>query len=125
MKKLIILTFLLAIIAGSFDASAKVRKKNVIGDWKYEAPTAPYGFETGILAFFEKEGKLDGELKLADGYKISLEDVKLEKNVLSFGLYVEGGYVTVNTKIEGESLSGTVDTPDGELKLTAKKIKKA
>jgi len=125
MKKLIILTVLLTIVAGSFDASAKVRKKDVIGDWKYEVPTAPYGFETGILAFFEKNGKLDGELKLTDGSKISLEQVKLEKDVLSFGLYVEGGFVTVNTKIDGESLTGTVDSPDGELKLTAKKIKKA
>ena len=125
MKKLFILTLLLAIVAGSFDASAKVRKKDVIGEWKYEAPTAPYGFETGILAFFEKEGKLDGELKLADGYKINLEGVKLEKDILSFSLYVEGGYVTVKTKVEGKLLSGTVDTPDGELKLTAKKEDKA
>lgn len=125
MKKLIILTFLLAIIAGSFDASAKVRKKDVIGDWKYEVPTAPYGFETGVLAFFEKNGKLAGELQLTDGSKMGLENVKLEKDVLSFSLYVEGGYVSVSSKIDGENLTGTVDTPDGEMKLTAKKVKKA
>ncbi len=122
MKKLIILSILMAIVAGSFNASAKVRKKDVIGDWKYEAPAAPEGFDTGVFAFFEKNGKFDGELKLNDGLKINLEQVKLEKDVLSFGLYVEGAFVTVKTKIEGKSLSGTVATPDGEMKLTAKKV---
>ena len=123
MKKLIILTFLLAVVAGSFNASAKAHPKDIIGEWKYEVPSAPYGYEAGILAFSEKEGKLAGALKLNDGSEINLQDVNLENDVLTFGVYIEGGYVTINTKIDGETLDGTVTTPDGEMKMTAKKVK--
>lgn len=123
MKKLITLTFLLAIIAGSFNASAKVRPKDLVGEWKYEVPAAPYGYEAGILAFTEKDGKLTGALKLNDGSKIDLQDVNLENDVLKFGVYIESGYVAISTKIDGETLDGTVATPDGEMKMTAKKVK--
>ena len=125
MKKIIVFTFLLAMIAGSFNASAKVKKKDVIGDWKYEAPTAPYGFEKGTFAFSDKDGKLEGKLILLDGSSFQLESVKLEKDVLTFSLYVEGGYVMANFKIDGDSLSGAVSSPDGDLKVTAQKEKKA
>ena len=125
MKKLIILTFLLAMVAGSFNASAKVRQKDVVGDWKYQAPTAPYGFEKGTFTFSEKDGRLAGALILTDGSKMDLEGVKLEKDVLTFSLYVEGGYVMANFKIDGDSLSGAVSSPQGNINVTAQKEKKA
>lgn len=124
MKKLIILSIMVAFIAGSYNASAKVRPKDVVGDWKYEVPTAPYGFEKGTFTFTEKEGNLAGKLVLMDGSNIDLEGVKLEKDTLTFSLYVEGGYVMVNTKIDGESLSGVVSSPQGDMKVTAQKVKK-
>lgn len=124
MKKLIILTFLVTLVAISFNSSAKVSNKDIVGDWNYEAPTAPYGFEKGIMAFSENEGALTGVLKLNDGSKIQLQNVKLENDLLTFSLYVEGGYVTVRSKIEDDTLTGSVDTPDGEMKVTAKKAAK-
>ena len=124
MKKLILLTFVLAFVAVSLNASAKVTQKDVVGEWKYEAPSAAYGYNTGMLVFAEQDGKLTGALKLEDGSRIDLQSVTLEENVLKFSLYVEGGYITVNTKIDGDKLSGTVATPDGEIELTAKKVEK-
>jgi len=125
MKKLIILYIMVILIAGSFNASAKVRPKDVVGDWKYQAPTAPYGFEKGTFTFSEKDGKLVGALILTDGSKMDLEGVKLEKDVLTFSLYVEGGYVMANFKIDGDSLSGAVSSPQGDISVTAQKEKKA
>ncbi len=124
MKKLIIFTIMLVLVTGSFNASAKVKVKDVVGDWKYEVPSAPYGFEKGTLAFAKVDGKLAGNLILMDGTKIQFEGVKLEKDVLSFNVYVEGGYVGINTKIEGETMSGVVVSPQGDMKLTAQKVKK-
>lgn len=124
MKRLIILTFLLAFVAVSFDTSAKVTPKDVVGEWKYEAPAAMEGYNSGFLAFTEKDGKLSGTVKLNNGSKIQLQSVTLEKEILKFNLYVEGSYISVNTKVEGNKLSGTVATPDGNIELTAKKIEK-
>lgn len=124
MKKLIMLTFLLAFVAGSFNASAKVKIKHVVGEWKYDAPTAPYGFEKGTLAFSDKDGELTGNLILQDGSSLKLESVKLEKDVLTFSIYVEGAYVNGSLTIDKESMSGVVSSPDGNIKLTAQKAKK-
>ena len=124
MKNLIILSIMVVLIAGSFNASAKVRPKDVVGEWKYEVPTAPPGFEKGTFTFTEKEGNLAGKLVLMDGSNVDLEGVKLENDALTFSLYVEGGYVMVNTKIDGELISGVINSPQGDMKVTAQKVKK-
>jgi len=125
MKKLIILTFLLALVAGSFNASAKkVRAKDLVGEWKYEAPSAPYGYEKGTLAFSEEDKQLVGSLNFTDGSKVKLESIKFENDVLTFSAYVAGGYVNVNLKLEEEVLKGVVNTPDGDMQMTATKAAK-
>ena len=124
MKKLMILTFLFAVVIGSANAVVSQASKDVVGNWKYEVPSAPYGYEKGTLVFSEKDGKLVGEVKFADGYKIDIKDVKMEEGgVLKCGLYVDYEYVSVKAKIEGTKMTGTVNTPEGEMKLTAEKQK--
>jgi hypothetical protein len=122
MKKLMTLAFLFAILIGSVNAASTQGNKELVGSWKYEVPSAPYGYEKGTLVFAEKEGKLVGEVKFADGYKIDMKDVKIEDGgVVKCGLYVDYEYVIVKAKIEGVKMTGTVNTPDGELKLKAEK----
>ena len=124
MKKLMILTFLFVIVIGSVNVASAQGKKELVGSWKYEVPTAPYGYEKGTLVFTEKEGKLVGEVKFADGYKIDMKDVACEEGgVVKCGLYVDYEYISVKAKIEGTKMTGTANTPDGEMKLTAEKQK--
>jgi len=123
MKKLIILAFLFVVVIGSVNASKGSANSDVVGNWKYEVPTAPYGYEKGTLAFTEKEGKLAGEVKFADGYKIVMKDVTYEAGVVKCGLYVDYEYISVKAKIEGTKMTGTVNTPEGEMKISAEKQK--
>jgi hypothetical protein len=124
MKKLMILTFLFVIVIGSVNVASAQGKKELVGSWKYEVPSAPYGYEKGTLVFAEKEGKLVGEVKFADGYKIDMKDVAIEEGgVVKCGLYVDYEYVSVKAKIEGTKMTGTVNTPEGEMKITAEKQK--
>lgn len=97
--------------------------KDVVGSWKYEVAGAPYGYEKGTLVFTEKEGKLVGEVKFADGYKIEMKEVKIEEGgIVKCGLYVDYEYISVKVKLEGTKMTGSVNTPDGELKLKADKL---
>lgn len=122
MKKLMFLTFVLALVAIQFKSVSAASNKEVVGSWKYEVTEAPYGYEKGTLIFAEKEGKLVGEVKFADGYKIEMKEVKLEEGgVVKCGLYVDYEYIAVKLKIEGTKMTGSVNTPDGELKLKAEK----
>lgn len=122
MKKLMILSFLFVVVFGSSKAAVSQASNELVGSWKYEVPSAPYGYEKGTLSFTEKDGKLVGEVKFADGYKIDMKDVKMEEGgVLKCGLYVDYEHVSVKAKIEGTKMTGTVNTPEGEMKLTAEK----
>lgn len=123
MKKVMFFVFFITLMAGSVNTSIAADSKKVTGEWKYEVPTAPYGYEKGVMVFSEKEGKLAGEVKLADGYKIELKNIEFAEGVFKFGLYIDYEYISVTSKIEGKKMTGAVKTPDGEMKLTAEKIK--
>ena len=71
----------------------------------------------------EKEGKLTGQVKFEDGYKIDLKNITYADGVFKCGLYVDYEYVSIKAKIDGKSLTGAVDSPEGEMKITAKKVK--
>ena len=123
MKKLMIRAFLFVVVFGSVNAAVTQASNVLVGSWKYEVPSAPYGYEKGTLVFAEKEGKLVGEVKFADGYKITMKDVAYEEGVFKAGLYVDCEYVSVNAKIEGNKMTGTVKTTEGDMKITEEKEK--
>lgn len=123
MKKLVIFSFLVAVFASNVSAVVGMANKDVTGEWKYEVPSAPYGYEKGTLILEEKEGKLVGQIKFEDGYNIELKNVTYADSTLKCGLYVDYEYVSIKAKIAGKKLMGTVDTPEGEMKITASKIK--
>lgn len=123
MKKLMILAFLFTIVLGSVNAGISQGNNDLVGNWKYEVAGAPTGYEKGTLVFTEKEGKLVGEVKFADGYKIEMKDVSYDAGVVKCGLYVDYEYVSVKAKIEGTKMTGAVNTPEGEMKISAEKQK--
>lgn len=123
MKKLFVVAFLFAIISGTFCANAAQSNNQLVGEWKYEVPTAPVGYEKGTLIINEKEGKLAGEVKFADGYKIELKNITYAEGVFKCGLYVDYEYISIKAKIDGKKMTGGVDSPEGEMKITAEKIK--
>lgn len=123
MKKLMILALVVLAVIGSTKVSLASGFKDVVGNWKYEVPTAPYGYEKGTLSFTEKEGKLVGEVKFVDGYKIEMKNLTYENGELKGGLYVDYEYVGIKAKIEGSKMTGVASTPEGEMKLTAERQK--
>ncbi len=121
MKKLLVFVFLLTIAASYAKATVATENNTLIGQWKYEVPTAAPGFEAGTFIFNEKEGKLVGEVKLTDGTKIELKDISYAEGILKCGLYIDYEYISLDAKLDGKLLNGEVDTPQGKLKITAKK----
>ena len=123
MKKLILILFVFAVTANIVNAAKSPTNKDIIGEWKYEVPNAPYGYNIGNLVFEEKEGSLTGYAKLEGNNKIDLKDITYEEGVLKFGLYVDYDYVTLKISVEEEEMKGVVNTPEGEMPITAKKVK--
>jgi len=115
----IVLGLFLAISAGMAMATAP---KDVVGTWSYEAPYAPYEYSSGKLIFTEKDGKLEGVIKIGE-YDIDMRNVKLEGETLSFGSYVEGEYISVKVTIKKDELNGTASYSEGSIEVKAKKAK--
>ncbi|SHE95210.1 hypothetical protein SAMN05444274_10370 [Mariniphaga anaerophila] len=124
MKKLLLfmmLAFMATTISYANNASSH---DDVLGEWKFESPNAPYGYNSGAIIIKEKDGALAGEIKFSDGTKVELKDILLEEGVLKFGINVEYNYVLVKATIEGNMMKGTANSPDGKLPFEAKKVEK-
>jgi hypothetical protein len=123
MKKVIVLKLLVAFFTGSVYAAVASDNKEIVGTWKWENPTAGYGYDKGTLAISEKEGKLLGQVIYEDGFKIGMKNMSYAEGVLKFGIYVDYEYIGVKGKVDEKKMAGTVDSPEGETKFTATKIK--
>ncbi len=123
MKNILSITMIL--LSFFFTSVAQETQNNVlIGTWSYRVSEAPEGLETGTLVFFEKEEILGGKAHAQNGSEMQLLDVNLNKNELTFNLYVDSDYIRVKATIDSDELNGIVYTPDGEQKLQAEKIMK-
>lgn len=122
MKKLLTLLLLAFLATTVSQTTAAPAKEDVKGEWKFNSPNAPYGYDKGSIVISEKEGALAGEIKFADGTKVELKDVKFEENILKFGINVEYNYIPIKATIDGKKMKGAANTPDGDLPFEATKV---
>ncbi len=100
-------------------------KHNPAGSWKFDAPAAPPGYNSGTIAVSLAEKKYSLTV-LPDGssYKITGEEVKVENELLTCSVYVEGEYVRVSLKAEDKNkMTGTAGYSGGSIPLTLTRIK--
>lgn len=96
--------------------------KNVVGSWKIEVPDAPAEFVNSTMVVSEKAGKIEVKMVLPDGAAIEGENPKLEGNILKFKMNIEGNEIPFTGKLEGENLTGTVESPDGTISVKGTKV---
>jgi hypothetical protein len=123
MKKVFLLMFVATLFSGSIQAAVIQSNEEIIGEWKFESQQAPYGYEKGSIVISEKEGKLAGEVKFADGYKLPLRDVTYADGELKCKFTVDYNEIAIKGTTEGNKMKGTADTPEGALSFTAEKAK--
>jgi hypothetical protein len=118
MKKVFFIIVLLGFI---FPVAKPANAENsaVIGSWKCAVIDVPYEYSSSVITFAEKDGKLIGTVKFDSGEEIKITTVKFTNSQLVLTLYVEGNSITVDGKVAGSKITGTVDTPDGKVNFTA------
>lgn len=115
--------FTVVLFSGALQATVSQGSEDILGEWKYESPNAPYGYEKGSIIISEKEGKLAGEIKFADGYKMALKNVSYEDGVFKCKLTIDYNDIPIKATFEGNKMKGTADSPEGALPFTAEKAK--
>ena len=126
MNKKIVSYLILTLILGVFTINVQAAdKKNPEGKWKFSVQDAPYGYEKGELEISKKKKEYAGTM-MFDGfeYKLECENVRFEKEELSFTLFVEGEDVLLVLKFsEKDKLSGRAVYSMGELSISAERVK--
>lgn len=120
MKK--IAPFMLLLILCVFAASAQNTKvkNNPVGKWKFEAPSAPEGFTTGLIEVGFAENKYSTSIAFTGSeYKIPGEKVKFANDTVNFSVFIEGGDILIKLKLDSSTkMTGTATTPEGDILLT-------
>ena len=100
------------------------KKVDPVGTWKFYAEAAPYEYNSGDIVI-GKEGK-DYTAKIVFGeyYEIKGRDVVMEKDQLSFKVYIEDETVYLKGTVEAEQIKGTATYSEGTISFKAEKKKK-
>ena len=121
MKKVLFVIIMLGFIY-QVAKPATAENNTVVGAWKCAVIDVPYEYSNSVITFAEKEGKLTGSVKFDSGEEVRISTVKYTNGQLVLTLYVEGYSITVDGKVAGTKITGTVDTPDGKVNFTANKV---
>lgn len=121
MKKLAACLLFLSVISLLNAVSQQVRKNDPSGAWKFEAPYAPEGFNTGTITVGQKEKLYTASISFSGSdYNIQGEKVKFEKDTLKFDIYIEGEVVSIIMKMtDNSSMNGKALYSAGEIPIAS------
>ena len=124
MRKICIV-FLFMLSTGAYFSAEAQSKQSLAGDWEYNVPQAPYGYDTGTVSFIVKEDTLSAVVTFRSGYKTEAQNVSLKNDTLRMGVYVESEYVPVLVTVKGNKMEGSADYSQGKMNFKAEKVTSA
>lgn len=113
---LMIATFLLSVV---LMASVSLID-GLTGSWTFSVEQTMPEYSKGKLVFEEAEDEgFAGKIVFESGRTISMSSVDVEADTVTFKAYVDGGLVTTICTLNGDELTGAVQTTDGNLPFSA------
>jgi len=120
MKILRILLVALVVISVCLSSNASEKKfKKIIGVWEFAAPNAPQPYDSGVLTIKEVDKKLAAEFTI-QGQAMAVPQIDFVENILTLGFEVESTPITLVLKLKDGVLEGVTESPNGQIKVTAK-----
>ncbi len=120
MKRIIIFSVAILFCISAVAAQNPQTKNNPVGKWKFEAPYAPEGYNTGLIDVNYADNKYSAAVSFpGSDYKIPGANVRFENDNLLFSVYIEGGDISIALKMESTAkMTGKAVSPDGDIPLT-------
>jgi hypothetical protein len=118
-KALTLLTILVITVL-SVTAQTSQKKLNPVGTWKFEAPSAQEGYNSGVIAVTLAEKKHAVSISFTGSeYKIPGENVKLTSDSLYFSVNLEGESINMLLRMTPDNkMAGKAVYSGGEVPLT-------
>jgi hypothetical protein len=123
MKKIIPLILLLLFSISLVSAQTVKVKTSPVGRWKFEAPSAPEGYNSGSISISFAENKYSTAVSLTGSdYAIPGDKTKVENDSVTFTVLLEGTEIAISLKAENRiKMTGKAVYVDGEIPLTLTK----
>ena len=116
--------FMLLFVSMSFSADEfAFGVKKFVGDWEYEAPNAPYGYQNGLISLTKEKKALKGTISIGS-YSSDLDEIVTKKNKLNGVVIVEGERVELELNFDKDTFEGMAKSSQGNIPMTGKRSSK-
>lgn len=124
MKKILTTITALFIIASAAQAYAAINldEDTLLGSWIFTVNEAPWEYSKGKVVFEkDDDNELAGKVIFDTGRQIPILAISLTETTLSFEVNVDGYNVTSFMTLDGEIMTGHVETVEGNMNFFAQK----
>lgn len=99
-----------------------IEVEDIAGIWDYEVEAAD-GTMTGIMTIKKSDDTYTVQIETTQFGTLELSNITLKGKELTANIDMQGALVEFEFKFDGDTMNGTVSTPDGDLDIVAKKRK--
>jgi hypothetical protein len=120
MKKIILPLLFLLFSISSGSAQTIKESNNPLGKWKFEAPFAPEGYNSGSIDISFAENKYSTAISLTGtDYVITGDKTKVVNDTVTFVVLIDGNEIAISLKQESSvKMTGKAVYSEGEIPLT-------
>lgn len=93
------------------------------GNWTYEV-SMPEGTMTDDMDITKNEGEYEVSIETDQFGTLELEDVTMDETSMEANVEINGAIIDFEFEFDGDSMEGIINTPDGEVEITAERNKK-
>ncbi len=119
MKSLILIALIVSASANLFAQ----KKADPVGTWSFHAPDAAYEYSKGDFVIGKEGNEYTAKLVYGESYEIKGQDVVLEKDQLTFKIYIEGESINIKGTVTKETINGTASYSEGTISFKAERKK--
>jgi len=126
MKKILLTSLMLLLfVLTAVSQDNNNPKKDPVGSWKFTAPYAPEGYQSGNVTVASADNKLTASMSFDSmQYKFPAERIRLTNDSLFFSIYLEGQSVDICLKLEDNAkMTGKAVYSEGTVPLLLSKEK--
>jgi len=117
-------SFFMIVLVVAATANAFAQKNaDPVGKWKFYAEAAPYEYNSGDIVIGKEGKEYTAKIVFGESYEIKGKDVTVEKDQLTFYVWIEDEKVSIKGTIEEEAINGKATYSEGTISFKAEKKK--
>jgi hypothetical protein len=125
MKSRFLTTLVILFISVIAVSAQTTGKKNPMGTWKFSAPYAPEGYNSGVIVFGNADQKNTATMSFGstNDYKMNGDNLKIKNDSISYSVFLEGQDIKVQLKVISDTnMTGKAVYSEGEVPLSLSKV---